>query len=86
MVALHKLGAVAIPATNQLKDHDFEYRYNAAGVKALVCTADGDTAEIAERAAKNCDGKSIRRERAFNHSFAKERKMAACTPRYDNSS
>ena len=55
MVALHKLGAVAIPATNQLKDHDFEYRYNAAGVKALVCTADGDTAEIAERAAKNCE-------------------------------
>ncbi len=54
MVALHKLGAVAIPATNQLKDHDFEYRYNAAGVSAIVCTADGDTAEIAERAAKNC--------------------------------
>ena len=54
MTALHKIGAVAIPATNQLKDHDFEYRYNAAGVKALVCTADGDTAEIAERAAKNC--------------------------------
>ena len=54
MVALHKLGAIAIPATNQLKDHDFEYRYNAAGVSAIVCTADGDTAEIAERAAKNC--------------------------------
>ena len=54
MIALHKIGAVAIPATNQLKDHDFEYRFNAAGVKALVCTADGDTAEIAERAAKKC--------------------------------
>ena len=54
MVALHKLGAVAIPATNQLKEHDFEYRFNSAGVKALVCTADGDTAEIAENAAKNC--------------------------------
>ena len=54
MVALHKLGAIAIPATNQLKDHDFEYRFNAAGVKALVCTADGDTAEIAEAAAKRC--------------------------------
>ncbi len=55
MIALHKIGAVAIPATNQLKDHDFEYRYNAAEVSAIVCTADGDTAEIAERAAKNCD-------------------------------
>ena len=28
MVALHKLGAVAIPATHQLKEHDFEYRYS----------------------------------------------------------
>ena len=55
MIALHKIGAVAIPATNQLKDHDFEYRYNAASVSAIVCTADGDTAEIAERAAKNCE-------------------------------
>ena len=55
MIALHKIGAVAIPATNQLKDHDFEYRYKAAGVSAIVCTADGDTAEIAERAAKNCE-------------------------------
>ena len=54
MVALHKLGAVAIPATNQLKEHDFEYRYNSAGVSAIVCTADGDTADIAEAAAKNC--------------------------------
>ncbi len=55
MVALHKLGAVAIPATNQLKEHDFEYRYNAAGVNAVICTADGDTADIAKRAAEKCD-------------------------------
>lgn len=54
MVALHKLGAVAIPATNQLKEHDFEYRYNAAGVSAIVCTADGDTADIAQAAAEKC--------------------------------
>ena len=54
MVALHKIGAVAIPATNQLKEHDFEYRYNSAGVKAIVCTADGDTYQYAESAAKKC--------------------------------
>ena len=54
MVALHKLGAVAIPATNQLKVHDFVYRYNAAGVSAILCTADGDTAELAEAAAAEC--------------------------------
>ena len=55
MIALHKLGAIAIPATNQLKEHDFEYRYTAAGVSAIVCTSDGDTADIAEAAAKKCD-------------------------------
>ena len=54
MVALHKLGAIAIPATNQLKDHDFEYRFNAAEVSAILCTGDGDTAEIASRAAEKC--------------------------------
>ena len=54
MVALHKLGAVAIPATNQLKVHDFVYRFNAAGVSAILCTSDGDTAELAELAAAQC--------------------------------
>ena len=54
MIALHKLGAIAIPATYLLQKHDFVYRYNAADVKAIVCTADGDTAKIAEDAAKEC--------------------------------
>ncbi len=53
MIALHKLGAVAIPATNQLLAHDFEYRFNAAGVTAVLCTADGDVAEQADIAAAN---------------------------------
>lgn len=54
MIALHKLGAIAIPATYLLQKHDFVYRYNAAGVKAIVCTADCDTAKIAEDAAREC--------------------------------
>ncbi|MBQ5365761.1 MAG: AMP-binding protein, partial [Spirochaetales bacterium] len=54
MVALHKIGAVAIPATYQLREHDFEYRFNAAGVKAIVCTADGDCAEIVDRVQSRC--------------------------------
>ncbi|MBP3409599.1 MAG: AMP-binding protein [Clostridia bacterium] len=44
MLALHKLGAIPIPATNQLVAHDLEYRFNAAGVAAVLCTADGDVA------------------------------------------
>ena len=50
IVALHKIGAVAIPATDQLLTKDFVYRFNAAGVKALVCTAYGEASKSAEAA------------------------------------
>ena len=54
ILGLHKLGAIAIPATNQLQEHDFEYRFKTAGVSAIICTADGDTAHQADIAAANC--------------------------------
>ena len=53
IVALHKLGAVAIPATNLLQEHDLDYRFNTAGVSAIVCTADGDVANQVDLAQKN---------------------------------
>ena len=53
--ALHKLGAVAILAPNQLLDHDLEYRFNAAGVSAILCTADGGIAAEVDKAAAKCD-------------------------------
>jgi len=54
MTALCKLGAIAIPATNQLLAHDFEYRFQAAGVSAILCTADGDVARQVELAQATC--------------------------------
>ena len=54
MVALHKIGAIAIPATHQLKDHDFVYRFQAAGVSAIGCTNDAGVPEIVDRAALEC--------------------------------
>ena len=54
ILALNKLGAIVIPATNQLLVHDFEYRFKSAGVNAIVCTADGDTAEQVDIAAHSC--------------------------------
>ena len=51
ILGLHKLGAIAIPATNQLVKHDLEYRFNAAEVSAIVCTADGDVANQVDLAA-----------------------------------
>ena len=54
MLGLNKLGAIAIPAVNQLQEHDFEYRFNSAGISAIVCTADGDTANQVDIAAEKC--------------------------------
>jgi acetyl-CoA synthetase len=46
MLGLNKLGAIGIPAPNQLQEHDLEYRFQAAGIKAILCTTDGDVAII----------------------------------------
>jgi Acyl-coenzyme A synthetases/AMP-(fatty) acid ligases len=76
ITALHKIGAVAIPATNLLKEHDFEYRYKAADVKAIFCTADGETAEEAEKAAQSNAEVSVKimvgENRLGWHDFDKE--------------
>ncbi len=54
ILGLHKLGAVVIPAPNQLLEHDLEYRFNAAEISAIICTADGDVANQVELAAEKC--------------------------------
>ncbi|MGE4484373.1 MAG: AMP-binding protein [Oscillospiraceae bacterium] len=51
VLGLHKIGAIAIPASVQLLSHDIEYRLNAAGVSAIICTADGGVADEADTAA-----------------------------------
>ena len=40
VLALHKIGAIAIPATHMLTTHDIIYRNNKAGIKAIVCAGD----------------------------------------------
>lgn len=40
MVALHKIGVVAIPATHLLTDKDIIYRCNQASIKAIVAVGD----------------------------------------------
>lgn len=54
ILALHKLGAVVIPATFLLTAHDFVYRANAAGVKAVVCTGQGNVAAQIDEALPEC--------------------------------
>lgn len=54
IIALHKIGAIVIPATNQLVQHDFTYRFKAADVKAIVCTGEGDVAHQVDLAIDEC--------------------------------
>ncbi len=54
ILGLHKLGAVAIPATSQLQAHDFKYRFNAAGVKAIIATARDNVPECVEAVEAEC--------------------------------
>ena len=60
MMALNKIGAVAILGSNQLLSHDISYRVNAADIKAIFCTSTGGVPEQAEDAAKDCPGLSIK--------------------------
>ncbi len=75
IVALEKIGAVAIPGTALLTAKDFEYRFNMAGIKGIVCTADGETAASVDAAAAKSPSLSVKvivnGERAGWHSFAK---------------
>ena len=76
ILGLHKLGAIAIPATNQLVAHDFVYRFQAADVSAILCTADGDTARQVELAEADCNIKlnkiMVGGSRAGWHDFDQE--------------
>nr|MCR5259434.1 AMP-binding protein [Desulfovibrio sp.] len=42
--ALHKLGAVIVPATHMLTDEDIAYRLQTAGIRFAVCSPEGNTA------------------------------------------
>lgn len=49
-LALHKLGAIAIPATHLLTDKDIIYRCNAATIKAIVTVGEEAVIEHIEKA------------------------------------
>lgn len=53
-LAMHKIGAIGVPATNQLMSKDVVYRCNAAGISAIICTADGRISDEVEEALVHC--------------------------------
>lgn len=52
--ALHKLGAVMVPATFMLKEHDMLYRLQRADIKGIICTDCGDIAQVVDNVAASC--------------------------------
>jgi len=50
MLALHKIGAVAVPCSYLLTQKDFEYRFKTGHIDAAVCTAAGVVAGELEAA------------------------------------
>lgn len=52
LLALHKIGAIAIPAADLLTKKDFEYRFKVGEVDAVVCTADGEVSREVDKAAR----------------------------------
>ena len=59
VLALHKLGVTAIPATHMLTVSDYVYRLRMAKVNAIVCTPYGDTAEKLRSAVEEAEADSI---------------------------
>ena len=57
VIALHKLGATAIPATHMLTTSDFVYRLQSAKVKAIVCTPHNDVPQKLQTALEECGRK-----------------------------
>lgn len=56
LVALHKIGAIAVPCSFLLTKKDFEYRLKAGNINAVVCTADGEVADELVKATKGYNG------------------------------
>ena len=52
--ALAKIGAVMVPATFMLKEHDLEYRLNGASISSIICTSVGDISQIADNVIDEC--------------------------------
>ena len=53
ILGLHKLGAVAIPATYLLTQHDYEYRFNTAKITACVLANEDEMIRECEAALPN---------------------------------
>ena len=56
ILALHRIGAIIIPATHLLMKKDYIYRFEAAGVKSIICTNEDNVCERVEEALEAYSG------------------------------
>lgn len=54
ILALHKIGAVTIPATNLLTTKDIVYRTKVASVKTIICSGECDITKYVDEAEEKC--------------------------------
>lgn len=86
LMGLHRMGAVAVPATYLLTRKDFEYRMNASGIKMLLTTPRFGVTVAMEEALPECPtveklavfGGNVPNERWID--FDKELEAASETP------
>jgi len=81
IMALHKIGAVAVPATHLLTEKDIIYRVNAAGIKAAIIShKDSLVLDATEVAREKCPTLEtlmvLKGEREGFHSYEKEMPLA----------
>ena len=50
IIALHKIGAIIVPATFMLTKMDIEYRINSASIKAAICTDENGVPDAVDSA------------------------------------
>lgn len=80
ILALHKIGAICIPATHLLTDKDIVYRNNAADIKAIVAVAEDEVMDHIDRAQDDSPSLlykiSVNGKRPGWYDFSKELKRA----------
>ncbi|MBO5762472.1 MAG: AMP-binding protein, partial [Lentisphaeria bacterium] len=60
LTALHRIGAVAVPASNQLQKKDFDSRFQKAGIKAIFYVSEDGIPEHVDAALPACPDMKLR--------------------------
>lgn len=59
LLGLHKIGAIGVPATHMLTEHDLEYRFERAGIRMVVTVPDETLEAAIDLAATKTPGQPL---------------------------